>query len=254
MEWPTKIEKVLILVAMPEEAKSIQEQLNMEPDEEFESPFVVCYKTTTASSKQIFLAVFKIDPVYNVPSVSTEPATLAAYVSIMRYDPDVVLSCGTCGGIQSAELPLVQGDVVIPNVCRYIRSIILPQFQPYITGEAYGMLDIRHVDAFRTKLHDIQKGKNCWKVGTLATTNSFVGDDEPGRQAGANVVEMECCAISRVCRLMGKPLTGVKIVSDVECEEETGKSRQEMFNEFIAKGVAELGRVTKEFVEILVDI
>ncbi|CAD7975940.1 unnamed protein product [Amoebophrya sp. A25] len=262
------------MVAMPEEAGLIKvDELGLQPDtdEKNASPFFYGFVGKTSSDdRKLCLAEFKVDPLYGVPSVSTEPAAVATAAAIQVYNPDLVVSAGTCGGVQQPGFPLRQGDLVIPNRCFIVgRSIIIPDFQEYISSE-YPMLDpgkvVEKVFEGQAKEGGGSGTNEDVKVGACGTVNSFVASDDVGLEAGVIICEMECAAEARVCHVMGqKPFTALKIISDVEPlpllsledgvgtgtegTENPAKTRQELFAEFLETGMNKLAECVKQLVE-----
>ena len=100
IEWPKNIKKVLFIIAMELEAKHSIDLFNLKQDEScIGDPFLEAYSGEFAG-KTIIIVKPPLDPVYNVQSVSTEPAALCLQSAIAKYRPDVVISAGTSGGVK----------------------------------------------------------------------------------------------------------------------------------------------------------
>lgn len=77
---------------------------------------------------------------------------------LRRYRPSLVVSAGTCGGIQSTSggEPIRQGDIFVASSCKFInREIIIPAFQSYITGR-YPIVEAKTV---RDKIQKAGEGE-----------------------------------------------------------------------------------------------
>lgn len=165
-------------------------------------------------TKQVFLVVPKTESHPDgVVSISSEPSAVATCIGIRRYNPDLVVSAGTCGGIQNKSRTLKHGDVIVPKRCyylgkQYVGASNTPKFAAFLSPE-YPLLD-------PSVIVDKVLKRNCAKPGILGTAHSFISSDSPARNAGVDVVDMECAGEARVCYQLEKPFTALKVVSDVE--------------------------------------
>lgn len=80
-----------------------------------------------------------------VVSICPEPAAVACCIGIRRYNPDLVVSVGTCGGIQPADRTMKHGDLIIPRRCFYLGKEFVgasktPKFAGFLNPE-YPVLD-----------------------------------------------------------------------------------------------------------------
>lgn len=85
------------------------------------------------------------------------------------------------------------------------------------------------------------------KKVVCGTTNSFTKDNSLAREKNVNIVEMEAATESRTCYLNEVPFTAIKIVSDVEMDDE--EERSKAFMKFLEDGPKVLSDAVKKFIE-----
>lgn len=198
---------IAILMAMKAEAKQIIEKLNLVSIEGgFDSrlPFEI-YKGTVEKA-EINLVINGKDKTFGVDNVGTQPATLATYITIDRFNPDLLINAGTAGGFQEKGASI--GTVYIINECFsfHDRRIPVPGFQEYGVGNYPGA----SVDGISAKLNLVP--------GMVSTGNSLDimdRDLEIIEQNNADVKDMEAAAIAWVAALYEKPFIALKSVTDL---------------------------------------
>jgi len=203
-----KIEKILIQIAMEDEAKPFIEHLSLTKKEDFfppQVPFLAfvgehsgCHVTVVTHGK---------DKVYEsgVDNCGTVPAALVAFLALQASAVDLVINAGTCGGFKRKGAAI--GDVFLTSaVANHDRRIPIPPFIPYGIGK---------VEAVATpnlaKAHD-------FKVGICTTGNSLdktEEDDKRMQENDATCKDMEAAAIAWSCKLFDVPYLGVKVVTDI---------------------------------------
>merc|ERR1712025_942147 len=97
-------------MAMPEEAEAVIRKLNLKKQSEEEldaktplaSSFIQLWSSQAADETEckIHLILPATDKLYEISSVSTEPAALATLMGIQMLHPDLVVSVGTGGGVR----------------------------------------------------------------------------------------------------------------------------------------------------------
>ncbi|EGR32955.1 phosphorylase family protein, putative [Ichthyophthirius multifiliis] len=119
--------------------------------------------------------------------------------------------------------------------------MIIKEYEDFIEGSQYNLLDPEPIQKF-LKL----KGVN------IGTDNSFTNNNEIAIKRKIDCIEMEAASLVRICHLMNVPFTAIKIVSDVEMEDQ--KEREKLFQDFFANKIKELGKIVHKIIENIDDI
>ena len=143
---------------------------------------------------------------FGVDNIGTQPATLATYLTLTAFAPDLVISAGTCGGFRQRGAAI--GDVYLADqaIVFHDRRIDLPGFDRYGLG-SYAPADLRDV---ATELG--------LKLGVVSSGNSL--DLPPSDLAvmdrvQAKVKDMEAAAVAWVCERFDTPVSALKAVTDL---------------------------------------
>lgn len=96
-QWPEKIEKILFIVVMKQEAAHIITDFGFTLFDE--SHKIYSLYQCESNGKQIYLIQGKTCPVYSVCPVGSDQAAMLTQLGIEKVKPDIVVSIGTCGGI-----------------------------------------------------------------------------------------------------------------------------------------------------------
>ncbi|KAG2497949.1 hypothetical protein HYH03_004211 [Edaphochlamys debaryana] len=140
-----------------------------------------------------------------VDNVGTVPAALSTYLSVLAFQPDVVISAGTAGGFKAQGAAI--GDVFLGSaVINHDRRIPLPNFDKYGIG---------YSNCLATP--NLQSSLGL-KQGVVSSGNSLDYTDkcmEIMAQHSVAVKEMEAAAIAWACNLYHVPLMCVKAVTDI---------------------------------------
>ncbi|EAR92458.1 phosphorylase family protein (macronuclear) [Tetrahymena thermophila SB210] len=240
IDWPKEIKKIMFVIVMEHEANDLISLINLKRDETtLNNPFLEGY-TCEYNNKQVILVKPPIDPVYKVQSVSTEPASLCVYAAIKKYNPDIVISAGTSGGVKRKENPdlhlKIKDIVVAQSIQFFTRTIIIKDWEGYVAGKQYNLLNPK-------PLHQIL----ALKPVIIGTDNSFTNDNTHAIEQGIDCIEMEAAAELRVCHLLNVPFTAIKIISDVEMDDPT--ERETLFKDFFVHGIKNLSIKLKEFLD-----
>ena len=201
------INSIAILMAMKEEANPIIESLKLVPIEgEFDNrlPFEI-YRGTIEKA-EINLVINGKDKTFGVDNVGTQPATLAAYITIDRFNPDLLINAGTAGGFQGKGASI--GMVYIINECFsfHDRRMPIPGFQEYGIGSYPGA----YLNGMAANLNLVP--------GIVSTGNSLDildRDLEIIQQNNADVKDMEAAAIAWVAALYEKTFIALKSVANL---------------------------------------
>ena len=202
-----EISTIAVIMAMAEEAEPFIREMCLEPVESvFDSRLPMEVFAGKAGTADLVLIVGGKDPRYGVDSVATQPATLAAYLAIERFKPDLLINAGTAGGFRARGAEI--GDVYMGADCIrfHDRRIPIPGMEAYGVG-SYPVPEFRGLAAALGL-----------KPGIISTGNSLdmVPEDlERLKANGADVKEMEAAAIAWVADLYQVPLLALKSITDL---------------------------------------
>ncbi|KRW99289.1 hypothetical protein PPERSA_07061 [Pseudocohnilembus persalinus] len=239
-EWPSKIQKILFIIVMSSEAQHIKEDFQLkEINSENPHKIYQLFKNTY-QNRELYLIQGRPDPIYRVDPVGSDQASILTQLGIEAVQPDLIMSIGTCGGIIYKEKTenVKQYDVCIPTEFRFIdREIIIDFYKGFITSQ-YPVLNPQKV----VEILGL-------KPVVCGCTNSFTKENHLAREKKVDIVEMEAAAEARVAYLNGVPFCGLKIISDVEMEDE--EERSKCFLEFLKQGPQALSNQLKRFLDNL---
>lgn len=202
--------KILLIMAMPNEALPIIEKLKFRPLKNILSPFLPAkiYKSSANTNKEIFLSVNDYCPRFNVPRVGTQAAAILAWESIKSIQPTLVINAGTAGGFRAMGAEI--GDVFISkNPIKYHHRNFHPKnknFHKYAVG-LYPSLN----------LPTLAKKLNL-KTGIISSSDSLISSKQENLQIIKNkttVKEMEAAAIAEVAQLLNVNFVALKIITDI---------------------------------------
>ncbi|MCU0389754.1 MAG: hypothetical protein MUE81_01420 [Thermoflexibacter sp.] len=201
------IEKVAIIMAMKQEARPLIEEYNFyKLPKIFDEALPMEAYHIDKEGIDITILLNGRDRDFNLDCVATQPATLAAYLAVQHFRPDLIINAGTAGGFAQHGSEI--GDVYVSN--KYIRyhdrRIPLPGF------DKYGMGNYPCVNASSLAI------KLGMKLANVSTGNSL--DITPTDLAIINietpvVKEMEAAAIAWVANMYHIPFMAVKSITDL---------------------------------------
>lgn len=212
------IKNISIIMAMNQEAKPIIDGLGMVLlDGGFDAHLPFRIHKMSVKGSEVNLVVGGEDKIHQVDNVATQPATLAAYLTISKLKPDLLINAGTAGGFGEKGSSI--GDVYICNNSfkYHDRRIPIPGFAEYGVGSYPGVGIAR------------MAGDLNLKPGIVSTGNSL---DMSGRDLeiiqknDADVKDMEAAAIAWVAALYEKPFIALKAITDLV---DTDSLTQEQF-------------------------
>jgi len=226
-----QISTIAVIMAMAEEAEPfIREMHLVRAEPGFDSQLPMEVFTGKVGTADLVLIVGGKDPRFGVDSVATQPATLAAYLAIERFKPDLLINAGTAGGFQARGAEI--GDVYLGADCIrfHDRRIPIPGMDAY----GVGSYPVPEFNGLATALG--------LKKGIISTGNSLdmAPEDLAMIQAnGADVKEMEAAAIAWVADLYNVPLLALKSITDLVDSETPSQ------DEFL-KNLAQASEVLRE--------
>lgn len=201
-----KPKHICFIIAMKGEAQALIDHFNLEllpdlfpawvPAKAFQNT----YRNTTIS-----VVINGHDERFDIDHISTQPATLAAFLVIDQLNPDLVINTGTAGGFKEKGLEI--GDVVMAQGKAYFhdRRIPIDKFREYGLG-SYPLIE-----------YDDLIQKLGIKAGVISTGNAFIytsHDQEIMGKIGATMKDMEAAAIAWVCEISQTPLIILKGITD----------------------------------------
>ncbi|VFQ45680.1 5'-methylthioadenosine nucleosidase [Desulfoluna butyratoxydans] len=202
-----QISTIAVIMAMAEEAEPFIREMGLAPVEAaIDGPLPLDVYAGKAGTADLVLIVGGKDPRHGVDCVATQPATLAAYLAIERFKPDLLINAGTAGGFRGRGAHI--GDVYLGSGCIRFHDRRIP---------------IPGMDAYGVGSYPVPEFKGLaralgLKRGIISTGNSLdmVPEDlERLRANGADVKEMEAAAIAWVADLYHVPLLALKSVTDL---------------------------------------
>lgn len=193
-----------IIAAMQAEAAPLMENMQ---EREQKTVSGITFTKGALCGKSVVLAVCGIGKVF---------AALCAQTMILQFAPQRVINTGVAGSLDAA---LSIGDLVIAD------RVVQHDMDTSALGDPVGLLsgidrvflpgDAALIERLQSAAAD--SGIPC-KVGTVASGDQFVGDEQRKRYIrdtfGAAACEMEGAAIGQVCYVSGVPFAVVRAISD----------------------------------------
>ena len=236
-----KISSILFISVLDEETQPLVSLLTLQPNNLL-SVFCNAYEGNYNGIK-IYLTQPKKDPKFKVDSIGPEISGIVAYIGIESFNPDMVINFGTAGGVirhNKNQKGLKIGDVCVSyrDVFFYDRKCSLNEnFNDYFVGK-YSVLSL---------------GESCKRLNlketSIGTTSSFISDQKQAFENGVDVCDMECASIAKVCFKMNTPFLAVKVISDLDIEEEN--DQKNTFESNLKKVSEILARKLKEILNFL---
>ncbi len=204
------MKKIAIIMAMQGEADPIIAALSLRA-ERSNPRLPIRLFAGQAASREIILATNGKDLKTGADLIHSQPATLTAHHIIECFDPDLIISAGTAGGVSKHGAQI--GDVYLSHgfVRFHDRRCPIPGL------EAYG------VGGYATWDPPFEKGGQggFFKRGRVSSGDSLYMSIEEQVQFDANeatVKDMEAAAVAWVASLYNKPFIAVKAITDlIDC-------------------------------------
>ena len=206
--------QIVIICAMPPEIQPFRAAMPCEPDAA--SPVFPCWQGETAGQRVTLVEA----------GIGKVNAAAAAQFAITQYQPDVILSCGTAGGLTPHCQP---GDVVIgATTAQQDYGFVGPDsFVPCglsLRDETGQRAFYRDFPADADLLAAARVVAQTWHGDFRVQTGKIVTGDQiifaaTKRQTlaaefGADAVEMESAALAQVCLLYEVPFLSIRGISD----------------------------------------
>ncbi len=211
-----KIENVVIIIAMRDEAHPVIDTLALTEITNILHPKLPmrCYGGKL-NSINVYLIVSGVDARYDVENIGSEAATLMAFESVTKLDPDLLISAGTAGGFKSQGARI--GTVYISSeyFIFHDRHVPLAGFEQ----SAIGRYPAAKVDRLSMHLG--------LKQGIISTGSSLKkNNDDLKIMTAHNAVakEMESAAIAWIANLYKVPVIALKSITNLLDEENASES------------------------------
>ena len=234
------VKTVLIMIAMGAEAHEFIGALGLAQEEgAFDEKLPMMAYTGKVEDLNIVVVLNGIDKRFDVDNVATQPAVLATYVGIQKFNPDLIINAGTAGGFKKADYEIGDAVVSCGTVKFHDRRIPLKGFDEYGIG-SYPCID----------MPDLVKELSL-KQGIVSTGNSLdctPTDLEMIKKNGAEIKEMEAAGIAWVAWMLEKPFMAVKTISDFIDSHEPS---EEQFIRNLAKATKNLSDTLVKIVNYL---
>ncbi|SDY95496.1 5'-methylthioadenosine nucleosidase [Nitrosomonas sp. Nm33] len=205
--------KLSFIMAMESEAQGLIDALGLRPF--VPQPFYKrlplkfyrgIYQDHSTCSFELTITIPGKDPRYQVDSIGTEPAAVAAFATVREFQPDILVSAGTAGSF--AKHGAFIGRVYLSDSAFYFHDhrIPLPGWDKFGEG-AYPSLDVSYL-ARELSL----------PLGNISSGNSldFIDQDLAAIAAhGAILKEMEATAVAWVGYITDTPMFAIKSVTNL---------------------------------------
>jgi adenosylhomocysteine nucleosidase/5'-methylthioadenosine nucleosidase len=241
-----KIEKIVILMAMQDEASSLIETLNLKESSNILAsclPFRLFANLLTSETNesnqatlQVNLITSGLDHRHQVDNIGCEAATLMAYEAIGKIQPDLVISAGTAGGFTAKQATIGKVYASDEHFVFHDRIVPLPGFQESGIGH-FPALPIT------TMVQDLGLAS-----GVISTGSSLEKNDKDHRVIAEHDVvakEMEAAAIAWVCMLQKTPVFAIKSITNLVDQENQSET------EFLANFDYSVKRLTEQMLSII---
>lgn len=195
---------VLLVIAMQSEADSIIQALNLREVAPFKGLPMRGYAGKYATLN-IGMVVNGKDARYGVENIARQPAILSTYLGIQRFNPDLIISIGTAGGIQANKSKLRE-IFISKRINFFDRRIDEPSYREYGLGNYTS-------PALSPKILT----KAQLKEGIVCSGDSFDINDTDYKlmlKLGCNAIDMEAAGVAWVSQLSNIPIIAIKGITN----------------------------------------
>lgn len=200
------IQHAVLLYAMQDEALPLIRRLELTDKGLLAPPMPMRWYDGAVNSLRVDVVVLGSDRRFGVDCIGTQPAAVAAQMTLDQLKPDLLINAGTAGGFIGRGGAI--GKVYLTGGPFYFhdRRIPLPPFEPYADG-GWQLMD---VDALAKQI-DLD-------TGVVSSGNSLdMNADDAARieRVGAHAKDMEAAAIAWVADQHQTPMCAVKAITDL---------------------------------------
>lgn len=209
--WPDSIHRVAFLFAMSAEGTGFARRLGLEDQGDLDPALPAHWLTGSVpgpegGSVEVAVGFAGTDPEHGVDRIGTIPAALAAHVLIRRFEPDLLVNAGTCGGFKARGARVGSTYLGSKAFLFHDHRVPLPGFDAF----GVGRIEARYPE----ELLDVLDAE----PGVVSTGDSFTPCAEElefFETEGVHAKEMEAAGIARLARDHGLPFLAVKAVTDL---------------------------------------
>ena len=234
------IRNVAIIMAMKQEAQPFIEEFEFEKINPFDQQLPMEAFTIRRNNLNITVVINGRDKNLHLDCVGTQPATLAAFLTVKHFAPDLIVNAGTAGAFMEYGSQI--GDVYLSHttIQYHDRRIPIPGFDRYGMGN-YPCLNVSNMaKALGIKLGNVSTGNS---LDIVPTDLLFMKTTPP-----PILKEMEAAAIAWVAQMYQIPFIAVKSVTDLI---DNDQAVQEEFIENLAIAANNLKKKLIRIVEYL---
>jgi adenosylhomocysteine nucleosidase len=232
--------KIGFVVAMKEEADILASSLGLER-QLISSPSYLKYSNSDGA---IIMLTPGVDNSFGLPEkpvarIGKVSAGVITTILVREYHPELIINCGTAGGIKSADAQI--GDIIVADfVANHDIHIPLPGYNDY------GIRKIKtHSPESLGFLH------HPYKIGTVSSGESFTTTEQEWqilRKNNAIAKEMEAAGILQALQILNydKPYYIIKSITDIVDESILEATNAEQFIKNFTFAMEELTEIIKE--------
>ncbi len=202
------INKILLIVAMSKEAKSIVEKMKMvKIESSIDSHLPVDVYETVTEKGRVILVVSGACPIHKVDRIGSQGLNLVTWEAIKAYSPNLIINPGTGGGFKrNGSIP---GDIYVSTESiKYHDRLFYPDMHFFNYGiGSYKCLEVPRISK--------QLGLKRGVVSTGGSMLASLQEEEQMEENNASIKEMEAAGIAEVAQLKGIPFIALKIITDL---------------------------------------
>lgn len=230
------IKRVLLIVAMENEASPIIKLLHLHKRASFQNLPVQRY-TGKYHDIELMLVVNGLDPIHKVQNVGTQPAVLSTYLGISTFKPNLVISIGTAGGVQQNGAKL-NSIYVSQSIYFFDRRFQSSDYQKYGEG-AYPSFKLTNPKKFNLS------------PGIVCSGDSFDENQTDYNQflkLHCNAIDMDAAGVAWVSMLTNTPMIAIKGVTNFV----KGSNSHQQYEQNLPRVTCELAIQLKHFLTELI--
>lgn len=225
---PPVFSKILFIFALEKEALPLKRLISLPLDAALsQNPLLSAYHGTY-KTLEISIAHPKTDAKFNVEGIGPENAAVVTYISSRKYQPNLIISAGTCVVFptkEAEEIPFKVGDVCFSKepIGFIDREIVLDSYRDYM----YGKYDILELEIFK------ELGFKPASIGTTSCFHDFSAENS--KRKSVFLQEMEAAAVAKLAFIAKVPFFALKIVASINYGKELIEDITKNFFEHVSE-------------------
>ena len=209
--WPGPIHRVAFLFAMSAEGTGFARRLGLKDQGKLDPALPAHWLSgripgDQGGSLEVAVGFAGTDPEHGVDRIGTISAALAAHLLIRRFEPDLLVNAGTCGGFKGRGAGV--GSIYLGS-----KDFLFHDHRVPLAGfDAFG------VGRIQARYPEELLGVLDAQPGVVSTGDSFTPCEEElafFEREGVHAKEMEAAGIARLARDHDLPFLAVKAVTDL---------------------------------------